>query len=60
MDYIKIKKKNPLTKTILILLGYSDSKTRVFEIVKKFDLDLKITINAISLLKRNKIISLKV
>ena len=56
----KDKKKNPLTKTILILLGYSDSKTRVFEIVKKFDLDLNITINAISLLKRNKIISLKV
>ena len=56
----KDKKKNPLTKTILILLGYSDSRTRVFEIVKKFDLDLNITINAISLLKRNKIISLKV
>ena len=56
----KDKKKNPITKTILILLGYSDSKTRIFEIVKKFDLDLNNTINAISLLKRNKIISLKV
>lgn len=54
------KKTNIVTQIILILLSYSDGKTRIFEIVKKFDLDLDQTIQAVDLLKKNKIVALKI
>lgn len=54
------KHTNSITQIIIQLLHYSDGKTRIMEIVKKFDLDLDKTIKAINILKINKIISIKI
>ena len=54
----KDKNNNHLTKTIIDLLGYSDSSLRIIDIIRKYKLDFQITIKAIDILKRKKLIKI--
>lgn len=54
----KDKNNNNLTKTIIYLLGYSDSSLRIIDIIKKYKLDFQTTIKAIDILKRKKLIKI--
>ena len=54
---IKIKN-NELTKTIIYLLGHSDSGFRIIDIILKYNLQFNTVIEAINVLKKRKLIKI--
>ena len=53
----KDKKNNALTKAIIYILGHGDGKTRVIDIILRYNLNLTIMIKALKILKKRKLIS---
>ena len=56
----KDKKNNALTKAIIYILGHGDGKTRVIDIILRYNLNLTIMIKALKILKKRKLISFSV
>jgi aminopeptidase-like protein len=54
----KDKKNNELTKTIIYLLGHSDSGFRIIDIILKYNLQFNTVIEAINILKKRKLIKI--
>ena len=54
----KDKRNNNLTKAIIYLLGHSDKGTRIIDIIKKYKLDFQITLKAIEILTKHRLIKI--
>ena len=54
----KDKGNNNLTKAIIYLLGHSDKGTRIIDIIKKYKLDFQITLKAIEILTKHRLIKI--
>ena len=54
----KDKRNNDLTKAIIYLLGHGDKGTKIIDIIKKYKLDFQITLKAIEILKKHRLIKI--